>query len=197
MLYFSKATGGFYDGSIHASMPSDVVEISRELHETLMAGQSAGQEIVGDQSGNPILTDPAPYVPTTVELCQSIDTAADAARLAVAGDPLRATEYERAAAEAQAFKDAGYPAEPVPRTVSAWAINGRTAQQSADSILAESAAYTEALYLLRETRLRAKEQVRAAMAEDNQEFAQLIAEQTIEAIRSAVGGVGNNSGASA
>ncbi|MDE9812457.1 phage tail protein [Pseudomonas aeruginosa] len=120
-----------------------------------------------------------------------IDAAADAARSTVAGDPLRAVEYERAAAEAEAFKAAGYPAESVPRTVAAWAINGRTAQQAADNILAEAAAYTEALYLIRETRLQAKELVRQAMAAGNSEHAQDIAAETIASIQATVAGIGN------
>lgn len=128
----------------------------------------------------------------TTSLCQQIDATADTARRAVAGDSLRAVEYERSAAEAQTFKDAGYPAEAVPRTVSAWAINGRTAQQAADSILAEAAAYTEALYQIREARLGAKELVRAAMAAGNVEQAQDIAAETIAAIQAAVAGIGNN-----
>lgn len=125
-------------------------------------------------------------------LCQQIDSAADNARRAVAGDPLRAVEYDRAAGEAKAFADAGYPADAVPRTVAAWAINGRTAQQAADSILAEAAAYTEALYVIRETRLAAKEQIRTLMAAGEVEQAQQLAEQTIAAIEAAVAGIGNN-----
>lgn len=130
--------------------------------------------------------------PTVEELCTRIDTAADAARRAVAGDPLRAVEYDRAAVEAQVFKDAGYPADAVPRTVAAWAISGRTAQQAADSILAEAAAYTEALYQIREARLQVKELVRAAMAAGNVEQAQDIAAETIASIEAAVVGIGNN-----
>ncbi|MBS7660553.1 phage tail protein [Pseudomonas lalucatii] len=132
-------------------------------------------------------------------LCAQIDTAADAARRAVAGDPLRAVEYDRAAAEAQAFAAAGYPEGAVPRTVAAWAINGRSAQQAADSILAEAAAYTEALYQIREARLQAKEQVRQAMDQGDPEQAQAIAAAAIAAaaiasIAAAVAGVGNNAG---
>jgi hypothetical protein len=138
------------------------------------------------------LTQPAIEPITAIGLCLAIDTAADAARRAVAGDPLRAVEYERAADQAQAFKAAGYPAEDVPRTVSAWAIGGRTAQQAADSILAESAAYTEALYQIREARLGAKELVRQAMAAGEAEQAQDIAVETIANIEVAVAGVGNN-----
>lgn len=130
--------------------------------------------------------------PVDVEnLCSKIDSAADGARRAVAGDPLRAVEYDRARIEAQAFADAGYPAETVPRTVAAWAINGRTAREAADSILAEAAAYTEALYVIRETRLAAKEQIRTLMAAGEVEQAQQLAEQTIAAIEAAVAGVGN------
>lgn len=124
-------------------------------------------------------------------LCGDIDTAADAARLAVAGDPLRALEYDRAASEAQAFAAANYQGD-VPPMVAAWAINGRTAQQAADSILAEAAQYNAALVQLRTVRLAAKEQVRAAMDAGNTEQAQTIAEQTIAAIQAAVAGIGNN-----
>ncbi|MDH1055581.1 XkdW family protein [Aquipseudomonas alcaligenes] len=125
------------------------------------------------------------------QLCASIDAIADEARKAVAGDALRAVEYEKAAVEAQTFKEAGYPVGAVPRTVAAWAINGRTAQQAADNILAEAAAYSEALYQIREARLGAKEQVRQAMAANQVEQARLIASATIESIRAAITGIGN------
>lgn len=190
-MYASKTTCGFYDVAIHGdSMPVDVVEITSEDHAALLEGQSQGKIIDWDDAGYPFLADqPAPSL---TELCSRIDATADAARRAVAGDPLRAVEYERSAAEAQAFKEAGYPAEAVPRTVSAWAINGRTAQQAADSILAEAAAYTEALYQIREARLGAKELVRTAMAAGEIEQAQDIAAETIAAIQAAVAGIGNN-----
>jgi hypothetical protein len=135
---------------------------------------------------------PISALPSADELCTGIDTAADAARSRVAGDPLRAVEYDHARIEAQAFAEAGYPADTVPRTVAAWAINGRTAQQAADSILAEAAAYTEALYVIRETRLAAKEQIRMLMDAGEVEQAQQLAEQTVAAIAAAVSGVGNN-----
>lgn len=130
--------------------------------------------------------------PTTAEdLCNRIDTAADLARRAVAGDPLRAVEYDRARLAAEQFAAADYQGE-VPAMVAAWAINGRTPQQAADSILAEAAAYTNALELLRTTRLAAKEQVRTLMAANQVEQAQQLAEQTIASIEAAVAGIGNN-----
>lgn len=127
----------------------------------------------------------------TALLCASVDTAADAARRAVAGDPLRAVEYDRAASEAQAFAAAGYLGE-VPPMVAAWAISGRTAQQAADDIINEANAYNAALTQLRTARLQAKEQIRALMAADQIEQAQQVASQTIAAIEAAVAGIGNN-----
>lgn len=128
---------------------------------------------------------------TAIELCQRIDTAADLARRAVAGDPLRAVEYDRARLQAEQFAAAGYEGD-APPMVAAWAINGRTPQQAADSILAEAAAYTNALELLRTKRLAAKEQIRTLMAADQVEQAQQLTDQTIAAIEAAVAGIGNN-----
>jgi hypothetical protein len=191
MLY-SASTGGFYSRDIHGSnTPGDVVEITEEEHSVLLAGQSLGQIIAPDSNGHPALHEPVIAAPTVANLCASIDAAADAARSKVAGDPLRAVEYEKSATEAAAFKAAGYPADAVPRTVSAWAISGRTAKQAADSILVEAAAYNEALYQIRETRLSAKEQVRQAMAANQVEQAQSIAAATIAGIRAAISGIGN------
>lgn len=127
-------------------------------------------------------------------LCQQVDTAADTARAAVAGDPLRAVEYDRAASEAQAYAAAGY-LDDVPPMVAAWAISGRTPQQAAESILREAAQYTAALVHLRTIRLQAKELIRAAMAAGNIEQAQDIAAETITAIEAAVAGIGNNASA--
>lgn len=127
----------------------------------------------------------------TETLCTRIDTAADSARQKVAGDPLRAVEYDRARIEAEAFAAADYQGD-VPPMVAAWAINGRTAQEAADDILHEAARYTAALIALRETRLAAKEQVRTLMDVGKVEQAQELTKQTITAIEAAVAGVGNN-----
>lgn len=129
----------------------------------------------------------------SVTLCQSVDAAADVARAKVAGDPLRAVEYDRAASEAQAFATANYQGT-VPPMVAAWAINGRTARQAADGILQEAAQYNAALVLLRTVRLNAKELIRNAMTAGNVEQAQDIADETIASIQAAVAGIGNNAG---
>ncbi|POA25691.1 phage tail protein [Pseudomonas sp. FW305-3-2-15-E-TSA2] len=127
-------------------------------------------------------------------MCARIDNYADQARQTVAGDPLRAVEYERAAGEAQAFKDAGYPEDAVPRTVAAWAITGRTPQEAADSILTEAAQYAEVLYQIRERRLEAKELIKAKLAAGSIDEAKQIADEAIKAIQAAVTGVGNAKG---
>ncbi|MDN4146434.1 phage tail protein [Pseudomonas tohonis] len=192
-MFYSSSTGGFYSVEVHGNtMPSDVTpeHAWRFTYAELIAGQSQGMCIKSDASGFPVLVDPPRTAPSAASLCMLIDTAADAARRAVAGDPLRAVEYDRARLEAEVFAAADYQGE-VPRTVAAWAINGRTARQAADSILAEAATYTEALYTLRETRLQAKEQIRAAFAAGNLELAEDIAAETVAAIEAAVQGVGN------
>lgn len=189
MPWFSSNPVGFYPSK--AVAPEGAVEISKERKQELHDGELRGLQIVGDDNGHPILISPPYEAPTVHRLCAVVDAAADTARRAVAGDPLRAVEYDRAAAEAQAFKDADYQGT-VPPMVAAWAINGRTAQQAADDILHEAAQYTGALVQLRTTRLQAKELIRTAMQAGDIEHAQDIAAETIAAIEAAVAGIGNN-----
>lgn len=176
-------------------IPADAVEITVEHHAFLLANASQRMQLRADANGYPVLVDVLATDPQQllVTLLNRIDHAADQARAAVAGDPLRAVEYDRARLAAEQFAAAGYQGD-VPPMVAAWAINGRTPQQAADSILAEAEAYTNALELLRTTRLAAKEQVRALMAAGETEQAQQHTEQTIAAIEAAVAGIGNNAG---
>ncbi|MCW3482123.1 hypothetical protein OL229_21615 [Neisseriaceae bacterium JH1-16] len=113
-------------------------------------------------------------------LCQSVDAAADAARLAVAGDALRVIEYQRAEGEAQAYRDARYSGT-VPPAVASWAdAKGWTARRAADDILAEAARWNATLYATRDRRLKGKEEVRAAT---DVATAQATAEAVITALR--------------
>ncbi len=59
-MFTSKTTRGFYDPTIHLSMPKDVVEISAERYAELMAGQPQGKVIDWGKDGLPVLTDPLP-----------------------------------------------------------------------------------------------------------------------------------------
>ncbi|WP_375592117.1 DUF4376 domain-containing protein [Chitiniphilus eburneus] len=60
-MFYSAAMGGFYDPAIHEALPSDAVAISAADHAALLAGNSAGLQIVPDEHGHPTLaTPPAP-----------------------------------------------------------------------------------------------------------------------------------------
>jgi hypothetical protein len=76
-MYYSKQTNGFYDRSIHGdNIPHDAVEITAEEHCALLVGQSAGQLIVADENGRPILVDLA--APTLEQLAEQARTKRDA-----------------------------------------------------------------------------------------------------------------------
>ena len=195
MRYYSKTTGNAYLSTVHGSkMPADAVPITEFLYLSVIANPAGGKIRSHDASGLPILIDPPPYVPNEAELCHQIDNAADAARLSLVVDPVRALEYQLAATEAATFKATGYPASDVPRTVAPWMVGGRSAKQAADSILSEAAQYNEALYVLRETRLAAKARVRQAMADGDVSLAQEITNESTAAIELAVSWVESAAG---
>jgi hypothetical protein len=188
-MFYSKSTGGFYRRTIHGdTIPADAVEITAEHYAALLAGQSNGKKIEAGPDGMPVLADPtAPSLDAlkTMHL-KAIDDAADAARLTVAGDSLRAVEYQVAENEAKAYKDANY-AGAVPPSVQSWAeAKGWTGQQAADDILAVAAAWNAALYSLRDIRLKAKEAVRSALTAGD---AQAATDAAISQINAAVAGV--------
>lgn len=189
--FFSPATQLFYNAAIHAQLPADKRPVTDEAYRQLVNERPAGKRVAPNEDGDPVLVDIEQPPITADGLCSLIDRAADAARHAVAGDPLRAEEYKTAAAEAKQFAAAGYPVDAVPPMVAAWAINGRTANQAADNILAEAAQYNAALVQLRTVRLAAKEQVRALMGGGADTEAQQLAIATVAAIQAAVAGIGN------
>lgn len=58
-MFYSKSTNGFYVEEIHGdNMPSDVIEITQELYNQLMAEQSTGRQISSDENGMPITIEP-------------------------------------------------------------------------------------------------------------------------------------------
>ncbi|WP_095188882.1 phage tail protein [Pseudomonas sp. Irchel 3E19] len=119
-------------------------------------------------------------------LCARVDAAADSARTQLAGDPLKAMEYAQAAADAQAYQDAGYPKKEVPLSVAAWVIKGRTAKQAAEQILGKADQLTNHLLTLRTLRLKAKTQIRTQAAKGKVELARSAADEAIAAIRELV-----------
>lgn len=117
-----------------------------------------------------------------------IDAAADAARVAVLVDPLRALEYDRAATEAKAFAAAGYVGD-MPPSVQSWAEAAELEPQAAaDSIIVEADAWQTALYALRAARLKGKQQVLKATSHD---AAEVLTDAAIAQIRESIVGVGN------
>ncbi|BCL91380.1 hypothetical protein MAFF211479_10810 [Ralstonia solanacearum] len=119
-------------------------------------------------------------------LCDQLDAAADAVRLAVVGDPLRVVEYQRAADEAQAYQAAGYAGEAPPSVQSAADAKGSTARAAADEILAMHAAWNAALYGIRSLRLAGKERIRNAVSEDAVRTA---TDQAIAGVRGVLAGM--------
>lgn len=74
-MFAAKSTRGFYDPAIHASMPSDVVELPGGLHAALMEGQAEGKVIAWGENGFPFLED-AP-LPTTDQMWARIKAERD------------------------------------------------------------------------------------------------------------------------
>lgn len=56
-IYYSQSTGGFYDDAIHKTLPEDAVEISAEIRQSLLDGQSQGKRITAGDDGYPVLAD--------------------------------------------------------------------------------------------------------------------------------------------
>ncbi|QXI23942.1 phage tail protein [Pseudomonas iranensis] len=122
-------------------------------------------------------------------LCAKVDAAADNARNALAGDPLKAMEYAQAAADAQAFSDAGYPKKEVPLSVAAWVAKGRSAKQAAEQILSKAEQLTAHLLTLRTLRLKAKAQIRAQAGKGKVDLARGAADDALIGIRDLINGI--------
>lgn len=122
-------------------------------------------------------------------LCAKVDATSDNARIALAGDPLKAMEYAQAAADARAFSDAGYPKKEVPLSVAAWVAKGRTAKQAAEQILSKAEQLTEHLLTLRTLRLKAKAQIRAQAGKGKVDLARGAADDALIGIRALINGI--------
>lgn len=62
-LYYSAATGGFYDSHVHDAWPDDAVEITASQHQALLNANAEGQLIMADAKGRPVAVDPPPLEP--------------------------------------------------------------------------------------------------------------------------------------
>lgn len=59
-IFYSASARGFYVTGLNDDIPSDAVLITFAEHQSLMAGQAAGQEIAPDANGFPVLVDRIP-----------------------------------------------------------------------------------------------------------------------------------------
>lgn len=160
---YSPSTGCTYIQGLHEEFPSDLIFISEECFQAVIANPEPGKVRAHHQDGTPYLADPAP--PSVEDLCQRIDAAAsDCARL-ILGDLLRVLEYERAASGAREFRDKGFPDDGIPVSVAAWATDGRSAKDAAEEIIRRADEQASRIDAVRALRLAAKSRVRL-LAED-------------------------------
>lgn len=111
---------------------------------------------------NPIVYTPAELLAADkATFIKKIDADTDDIVQAVIGN--RTSEYELAEKEAKDYKTAGYPASPVPSSVSAWAAaKGWTNTQAADDIIATATGWRTVQASIRANRLAHKENARNA-----------------------------------
>ena len=67
---WSSSTGGFYVSEIHNDIPADAVEITPELHQSLLADNANGMIIQAGADGQPVAV-PAPE-PTSEQKASAI-----------------------------------------------------------------------------------------------------------------------------
>ena len=78
-MRYSPTTGGFYSPGInYTDLPGDLIEITPEYHDTLLAAQSAGASIVADNNGVPQAVMPTP--PTEAESLEAWRATAEVSR---------------------------------------------------------------------------------------------------------------------
>ncbi|TFB43119.1 phage tail protein [Pseudomonas sp. F01002] len=169
------------------------MNVIQELHQFEDGLRPAQPSAAHDWDGDKWFLDAAKVAQLeqqeTERLCAKVDAAADKARTALAGDPLKAMEYAQAAVAAQAYKDVGYPKKDVPMAVSAWVVKGRTAKQAAEQILSKAAQLSDNLLTLRTLRLKAKMQIRAHAVKGKIDLARSAGDEALVAIREFVSGL--------
>ena len=72
--FYDGVTRGFYSSDIHGdNIPDGAVEITEKQLTDLLNGQSAGQEIVPDGQGVPVLQDRLPPIITDLDEIAAIE----------------------------------------------------------------------------------------------------------------------------
>lgn len=174
-MHYSKSTGGFYDTAIHGNnIPADAVEITREDHAELLAGQSDGRLIQADTNGRPVLVDlpPSTLAEAQASAWAAIDAEAGTARARyITVAPGQEATYMLKEAHARAYKAAGYPAAAVADyamvEAEAKAINGAAPtaaqmQAAADGIIAQADAWIGKAAQIERSRIAGKRAITVA-----------------------------------
>lgn len=117
-MYYSATTGGFYDPAIHGqNIPADAVEITDDEYVNLLTAQSSGRRIGSDESGMPILIDPAPRFATVADALVGLKSDCDALaakkRNAITAgiSPAEMASWPIKRAEAMAYQASGNAAD--------------------------------------------------------------------------------------
>lgn len=165
-IFYSAFTSGFYDDSVHSPnmIPVDAAEITDEEHQELLQGQAAGQRIIANESGFPVLADVE--LPPLGMLIDRAQAAIDAHfeqlyRQSVPNNAI-AAEYDAAYMTAKRWlEDMG---KPVPERVKALAESyGVSNMQAAQVVVGKWVEANASAFDLRgAARLRAKAAIRAA-----------------------------------
>lgn len=158
-----------YSGPLTGSPPpfptSEVIWMPWQGQLRMSEAPTPTSEYMWTDAG-PVWIESAPLDNLVAVAIDRIDSAADAARMAVIAKQTNTPEYQRAEAQARAFKAAGYPVDDVPRNVAGWVAakwrDEMTAQQAADDIIATADRWYQLLDDIRDMRLAAKEDVRHA-----------------------------------
>ena len=167
-MRFSPSVGTCYPVEIeYKELPEDLVEITEEEFSAYL-NRAPGETVGYDSETGKLIIHSAP-VATVEQIRESaiseLESAVESAIMAGVNSNARALEYDLTAAEATAFKSAGYVGE-APRSVSIWAqIQNISAQEACDQILFAREQYVNLLLSIREVRLQAKADIAAAADE--------------------------------
>lgn len=55
-IFYSASAQGFFNSTLHSTIPPDAVEIPKKKYDALLKGQSEGKIIQTDDSGVPVLS---------------------------------------------------------------------------------------------------------------------------------------------
>lgn len=151
----------------NCKIPEDAVEINQEVYQALLLGQSEGKIITSDDEGMPVLKEPEPL--SLAELVSNaliiVDDAAETARLKfITPGSAQAMVYQRKVQEAETLELDQSPDEENYMLLSAEiGITGSSIQEVAESVLAQRDAWLIVAAQIEQTRLLAKNALKAAL----------------------------------